>query len=292
MFAYRRKKRSKIFAISVKASRRKFAINWRVWLWLGILLLALTGLLYLAIFSPVLKIKKLAVEGVNFTAAAQAQELADDFFRAKIWKKIPRDNWLMFSSSDLSDKIMGSFPEAVSVAVDKNIFKGVKITVKGRQAAAFWCQNAAQTGNSATTTEMFFLMPQSNGCFFMDDDGLVFREAPEIFGTALPTFFSQPGQNIGPGNSAVASSTIKFAAQIKKQLRESGADLSGFTLMAGDTQSLVAFTGEGWLAYFNLSRAAQAQARVLDALLNNEIKNKGAGLKYVDLRMANKVYYK
>lgn len=294
MFAYRRKKRSKIFAIPVKAVRRKITVNWRICLWLVIFILALAGLLYLAIFSPVLKIKKLAVEGVNFTATAQAQESATRLLRSKIWKIIPTDSWLIFSGRDLTAKIMADFPEAAGVAVEKNIVKGVKVIVKGRQAAALWCQSAAvaSDGGQATTTQALISLPQSEGCFFMDESGLVFRAAPEISGAALPTFFGQPGQDLGLGGNVVASSTIQFAAQLKKQLREADIGLPGFMMMAGDDQSLIAFTDEGWLAYFNLSRSVQSQVKVLDALANGEIKNKRARLKYVDLRMANKVYYK
>ena len=92
MFAYRKKKRSTIFAIPEKPRRKKVAINWRPW-FLGVLIiLALTGLLYLLIFSPVMKINKWSVESSNFTVTAQAQEIVGRFFGEKIWNFFPQNN--------------------------------------------------------------------------------------------------------------------------------------------------------------------------------------------------------
>lgn len=294
MFAYRRKKRSTIFATLAKPRRKRVMITWRAWLWGLAVILILAGFLYLAVWSPVFKIKKWSVEGVDFTDAAQAQELTNQFFQSKIWKSVSKDNWLIFSSEELSNRILSSFLEAASVAVEKNFLKGVKITIKGRQAAMLWCKSLvnALLESQATTTEATIVLPQSEECFFADKDGLIFREAPEISGIAWPTFFSQPSQNFDLGDQVAASSSIQFASQLKKQLRDVNVDSLGFMADAGSSPDLIVFTGENWLIYFNLNRSIQSQVKILGALLDNDLKNKRAELKYVDLRMANKVYYK
>ncbi len=295
MFAYRRKKRSNIFVVPVKVRCRKIQISWRVWLWGVIVVSALAGLLYLAVWSPVFKIKKLSVEGVNFTATAQAQELVNQLLQEKTWRLIPGDSLVIFSGQEAVRRILTFFPEAESVEISRDILKGVKIIIKGRQPAAIWCQSSASflgADGEATSTEAVNVLPPSEKCFFADSAGLIFREAPEISGTAWPTFFGQIDQNFGPGSQAIASSTIQFAGQLKKQLREISIDSPGFVIGASGSQDLTVFTNEGWMIYFNVSRSSQSQVKVLRALLNGGIKDKRASLKYIDLRLANRVYYK
>ena len=195
----------------------------------------------------------------------------------------------------MSNRLLSAYPEAKDVSINKDILKGIKITITGRSSAAIWCNSLAMPvadNAEATSTQAIVTLPQIEKCFFTDDNGLLYHEAPEIFGTAMPTFFGDVKQDLAPGNSAIASSTILFASQLKKQLRETRVDFSGFMTGASGSPDLFAFTDEGWVAYFNTDRPLQSQVKVLDALLNGEIKDKRAGLKYVDLRLANKVYYK
>jgi len=293
MFAYRRKKHSNIFSIPVKTHHRKIQISWRAWLWGIFSISALAGLLYFVFWSPVFKIKELVVESTNFTATAQAQELVNQLLQRKIWKVIPGDSLAVFSGNEAVHLILASFPEAQSAQIGRDILKGVKIMIKGRQSAAIWCQSAAfaPSANQATTTAGITL-PQSERCFFADSNGLIFHAAPEISGTAMPTFFGPAGQSFEPGNQALASSTIRFATDLKKQLRDINVEVAGFMTGEAGSTDLVVYTGEGWQVYFNLTRSAQSQVKVLAALLAGDLKDKTASLKYVDLRVAGKVYYR
>lgn len=296
MFAYRRKKHSKIFNVSVK-SYRQSAMTWKTWVWGAAIILALAGLLYLAIYSPFLKIKNWNLEAKNFSSVESAQNLVERFFEEKVWEIIPRNNWLVFLNNTLSNRILAAYPEAAAVDINRDILRGVKITVVGRQPAAFWCQTFAIATSTimageATTTESDLILPQSGTCYFTDNNGLIFREAPQLSGTALPTFFSRPGQEFNIGDVVIGFSTVQLAAQLKKELRNLGIEPIVFTLAVNNSQELTVFTSEGWQIYFDLSRSAQSQVKILGALLDSEIKDKRAGLKYIDLRLANKVYYK
>lgn len=303
MFAYRRKKSSKIFKISAKASldavkagRRSLRSSWRAWLGGAAAFLILAGILYLVFWSPFLKIKKWSVEGVNFTATAQAQELVGQMLQEKIWKIIPGDSLAVFSGYKAKQRILTAFPEAQAVEIDSDILKGIKITIKGRQPAAFWCRSLASfvfVDGQATTTEISNALPLSEGCYFLDSEGWLFREAPEIFGTSLPTFYGQSDEDFSLGEKTMASSTILFAGQLKKQLREIDIEAQGFVVGAAGGQDIAVFTNESWLGYFNNNRPAQSQVKTLGSLLiSDEIKDKRASLKYIDLRLGNRVYYK
>ncbi len=142
---------------------------------------------------------------------------------------------------------------------------------------------------ATTTTETIW--PQSESCFFADSDGLLFREAPEISGTLLVTFYGRGDQTL-LGYQVVASSTINFANQTKKEMRSAGMAATDFIIEGGIQPDLSVLTGEGWWVYFSLARPYLTQVKILQTLLADEIKEKRATLQYVDLRMPNRAYYK
>lgn len=292
MFAYRRKKRLKIISFPSALRWQKIKANWRVLFSVAAVILFAAGLAYLMIWSPVFKIKNLSVEGVNF-APAPAQAIADQFLKEKLWYVVPRDSLVTFSGRELVSRLKLLSPEIESATISQDIAKGAKIIIQGRQSAAIWCQTPASSFLAmATSTEADDALPQSEKCFFSDDDGFIFREAPEIYGLAWPTFFGQPGQPFQLGQRAAASTTVFFASQLKKQLRAMEIEPFGFRLGVDSDSDIVVFTGDGWQIYFNLKRSLQSQIKILEALLDGDLKNLRGKLKYVDLRLTNKIYYR
>ncbi|MEK7160984.1 MAG: hypothetical protein AAB724_03070 [Patescibacteria group bacterium] len=265
---------------------------WRIFFASGFFVFFLVGGLYFFLVSPVFELKKLEVEGENAALVAQAKSVAEAFWLQPRFKYLAGNNFFLFSARTLIEKIKQACPEADRVAVGKDLMTGVKINVSPRLAAAIWCQSAAVVASvdQATTTDIALL--PSDECFFADNNGLLFREAPAISGTALPTFFGQIDQDFGVRSQAIASSTIQFATQLKKQLWDIDIDPIGFTVNVGDSQEITVFTDESWLVYFDLNRQVQPQVKILGVLLANDLKDKREILKYIDLRVAGKVYYK
>lgn len=295
MFFDRRKKHT-VSITAPKFRRHKVIINWRRWFFVLVVISLLAGFSYLIIWSPVFKIRKISVESAYFTAQAQTQEIVSQLLQEKLWRVIPGDSLFTFLGQEASRRILSSFPEAESVVIKRSLTTGpeIKIEVKGRQSAAIWCQSLpVETAKEPATTTVNVAMPTSDKCFFADESGFLFHEAPTISGIALPTFFSQINEKLDLRSQAIASSTIQFASQLKKQLREEiGVDTLGFRAGAVGSQDLEVFVDEGWLIYFNMERPPSAQVKVLGVLLAGDLKDKRAELKYVDLRVAGKVYYK
>ena len=66
----------------------------------------------------------------------------------------------------------------------------------------------------------------------------------------------------------------------------------GFRADAAGSQDLTVFVDGGWVIYFNMDRPLPTQIKILRALLSGDLKDKIAELKYIDLRVAGRVYYK
>lgn len=265
----------------------------------------LGGLVYLAAISPVFKIKEIAVSGNKILETGQIQAVVQNYLSAKIFKIIPQDRLLILASGNLKNKILANFPEIESVQIIKIPPAKLELTIKERKTAAVWCQTkiipsptpetskpAVSAPTSSPVIKEKNVLPESEKCFFMDEGGIIYREAPEMSGSFLPIFYNQSSQVYNLKDQVSASSTIGFALLAKKELRQAEIDLIGFLIKEKGSPDLVALTDEGWLIYFDSSRSAVRQINVLESLLNEEIKEKRENLEYVDLRIANRVYYK
>lgn len=309
-FAHARKKKLPVFGASKKVARQ-LKLGWRTYLWGAFFIVLIAGLVYLSFWSPLLKIRKINVNvtGDNFNDQAKVEAVVRETLNQKIWRFIPGDSFFIISTQAIKEKIEKIFPETENVAVRQDIKDGLKISLAGRQAAAIWCQGQKLGENasaspividslveiaSTTPTEEVTLwqLPEVEKCFFVDKNSFVFREAPEISGTILPTFYDQTNREINLGSIASASSTIEFADLIQKTMKEDGVGFRGFLINNINNPDIIALTLEGWQIYFDLNRSAQAPLKVLDTLLNGDLAEKRASLKYIDLRTANRVYYK
>ena len=261
----------------------------------------LAGAIYSFVFSPVFKIREVGVSGNSLISSDQIQTLVNNVLHGKFLKIIPRDTVFALMNVEIRQELFNEFPEIATVEIKMEKIGKLNIAVSERKTAAIVCQilaiaspsptpslSALTASSSLAAREAF---PESDGCFFVDESGLAYRASPEISGTILPTFYSQNVQ-LRQRSQTLDPSAIEFATQIKKQLREIGVDLPGFILNDEINQELKVFTLEGWLIYFDLTRSALTQARVLEVLLKDEIKENRATLQYVDLRVADRVYYK
>ncbi len=304
---YKKNKYQLVFALPKtdlpQKRKRLKRFNWKPWFWGGFFILFLGGAVYLFLFSPVLKIEEIKISGNNLISSEQIQTVAENVLQTKILKIIPSDTLLVLINNQIKDNLLKSFPEIASVELKMTQMNKLDILVSERKTAAIVCQIKSESipslvpslvpeATSTSSVQVREILPESEQCFFVDEDGIAYREAPEISGTILPTFYSQNADLCRVRAKAVAPSNIQFALALKKGLRETGVDLVGFVLNEEVSPELKSFTAEGWLIYFNTSRSAPTQAKILEALLKDEIKEKRATLQYVDLRVANRVYYK
>lgn len=283
--------------------KKKTRSGWKFWFLAGFFILALAGAVYFLLFSPVFKIKEIKISGNDLVATEKIQAAALPLLQTKNLKLIPADNFFVLSSQNFKDKIFESFAEIEKVEIKKMLPGKLEILIVERQPAAIYCQagieptlapapSATSLVSRSPSAKEKNKLPESEKCFFLDESGIIYREAPKISGSLMPIFYYQGEQSLGLRTPVVASSTIFFASQAKKELRNSNIDLAGFLIKGLAGLELSALTEEGWFIYFDTNRSAVVQAKVLEALLENEIKQKRTNLEYVDLRVANRVYYR
>lgn len=301
MIFYQPKKR-KFYGASLSKSKKAFQrgakkSNWKVLLWTIFFALIFSGGFYLLFFSPIFQVRQISVNGQSVLTAQEIKSVVQNNLSAKILKFIPGDRLPVISNKKLADRIKNNFSEISEVEIKKNLPDKLQINIKERKAAAVWCRiDSLPEFNEATTTQEVTLKTQKNQiflesevCFFVDNEGIIYRPAPQLSSSLMPTFFGQMYVNLK--EQVVSSSTIFFAASAKKEAQGIGIDLVGFLVNDSAVAQITVLTDEEWFIYFDIARSAQSQINVLKALLAQEITSR-KNLRYIDLRIANRVYYK
>lgn len=283
-------------------------LNWKYFVWGGFFVFALAGAIYLLVFSSVFRITIINVSGNNILEQEQVVRSVKSTLTKKILKFIPADTIFALANNKIKNNLLEAFPEIETLQIKRTKMNELEITLSERKPGGILClaakafeslspsptaSNQAQgTSTTAVSQKLKETLPESAECFFVDETGYVYREAPEISGTLLPTFYSYQEKSAHLKAQGVETTYLKFAAQVKKELRQAGIDMVGFVLSDEVGLDLRAFSSEGWFVYFDPTRVALTQAKILEAILQDEIKDKRATLQYVDLRVEDRVYYK
>ena len=271
---------------------------WKLWAAGVIFVLIVGGAVYFLAFSPFFKIKEIKIQGAQTIDQERIIFLAKDL-AAKKWLEIwPQDSLVFFPGAALSRKISGEFAQISRAEVKKIFFRMLEIKIEERQPMAVWCQNetvkeplVAENIATSTPVEKKEVLPQGDQCFFIDKEGIIFRESPKISSSFFPLIFGAAGQSFFLRQQSLASSTLEFARQAKKNVGKEGVEIS-FFLENERQKELEAFTFLGWKIYFNLERSAQNQIRIIQTLFREGLKDRQGNLEYIDLRIPNRVYYK
>jgi hypothetical protein len=290
-------------------SEKKF--NWKILIWGGFFVLALGIAIYISVFSSIFKIKTIKTSGNNILTQDQIVQDVKNSLAKKYFNFISSDSFFTLFDNKIKNNLLDAFPEIETLQIKREDFNNLEISVKERKPSAILClaeikenllpmvssTSSAPVLPEGTSTkppsfELKETLPQSVICFFVDESGFLYRDAPEISGTILPTFYSFSEESVRLKIKGIEAEYLKFAVQVKKELRQAGIDLSGFILSDKSGPDLKAFTGEGWFIYFDPTRSALAQTKILEAILKDEIKDNRATLQYVDLRVEDRVYYK
>ena len=168
----------------------------------------------------------------------------------------------------------------------------LEIAVTERSGKYIWC---GETFNLESK-------PQIEKCYFLDDEGYIFDEAPYFSGEVYFKFYGYVKLADGlPTGSYFFKENFKNVILFKQMLEDTDLEPVAFYMQEnGDVKMLL--SKENKLATSpeirfktnaDLEKVAENLKVALDTEpLKSEFKNKYSLLLYIDLRFENKVYYK
>lgn len=247
--------------------------NWKLVFGLIFLTLLFAGSAYVLCFSPYLRIKEIKVEGAQKVSNEEIISFCKQVLSGREYWIVSKDSLVFFDGQKLKDSLLKQMPLIKSVDVARNISGSLLIKVLERQKAIIYCDGRQ--------------------CYNIDDEGLVFEEAPAVYGGMVIALKDSSGREVKIGDQAVGPELISFIEGAQRFLNERvNLNLINFEIGSYPAAEVDAITVEDWKIIFDPTRSVEDQVVALKLVLDEKIKEQRDELEYVDLRIDNRVYYK
>lgn len=248
---------------------------------LGAVLLLFTQIADTSFF----RVKEISVSGNEAISGESVVSLAERELHGYYLALFSRRNALLLPRGKIVDALKASFPRIETARTDLEGFTALTIHVKERDPVGVACP--FQNGDASS----------ARGCLYIDEDGLMFAEAPQFSGDLFFTYTAVFKDPRGPiGAFLVEAKDFADALSLKEAIEEAGVGLSGVVLY--DSYFAFEIDGGGEI------RINREQEEYTEALVNlSAVLEAGTfrsesgelsfdGLEYIDLRFGNKVFYK
>lgn len=238
-----------------------------------LIILILAGLVYLIFYSPIFRITKIEVSGL--------QNIPRDYLEDKIikWQLEQRrflifkqDNLFFFSKSWLRRNIESKYA-LDELKVSKKLFHTLEVNVKEKLPKLVW----------VTQDKYFYIEINGTISSETNKDKLI---------SNLPIVHDGENKSVSIGETLISDKIVDFIDKLNNKLRkQTKISINNYVFPERKSTQVNAITNEGWSIYFEANHDLDTQIKNLQDALDKKIKNTKS-LEYIDLRVENRVYFK
>lgn len=268
----------------LKTNRKKHAREWRKFygiiggasILLFIFLFVCAG--FLSGWSAIV-IRDITVEGNSVAHTEDIVRSAQMELVGKYFFVFHRDNIFLFPKPKIRERLLDEFKRISLVDIQRESLTSIRIIIAEHIPAYVWCGESE--GNVG--------VPSS--CYFADENGYVFAEAPYFSGNV---FFELFGSLTGVGDEAAGKRYLDELMFKKIMLFKDAISWNGWRavrLMKMDDEGGYAFVlDSGTKIIFNKDQEFAVLADNFNSVLGTLPLNEP--IEYIDLRFGNKVFYR
>ncbi|MEK7194271.1 MAG: hypothetical protein AAB660_01095 [Patescibacteria group bacterium] len=220
--------------------------------------------------SKNLLISSVSIVGNEVTETSDIQKLVIDKLDGYYLKLFPKSSVALYPKNEIEKSLLESIPRLASANVSLSGTKSIKVEVAERAPFALYC---------------------SDSCFFMDDTGYIYSEAPTFSSGVYTIYSSKPKLDIPLRTQFFSQNDLISISTFLKNIESLGFKTKAVTKKDDEYSATLSAGAElRWRINQNLEK--------LFADLNsfmNESKLKISDLErllYLDLRFDNKIFYK
>lgn len=203
------------------------------------------------------------VHGNDIVSVEELTDIAQKEIDGDYFHLFSRSNILLFSENSIAASIYNSYKRIKKVTVGRNNINTIYITVEERSPYGLWCEE---------------------NCYFLDNLGYIFAEAPEFTGNVFFTYLI-PIESNPIGIQVLPEKEFTEIGLLLNSFRDLGLDPINLSLEGNDYEVLL--EDESKIMF---SRD-QDLAEVSDSLTSVLGEIDGL-LEYIDFRFGSKVYYR
>lgn len=238
-------------------------------------LIILLGLVYLLLFSGFFELKSVVVKSAGLIEPAEVESFVRQYYNQKVFGVSRAKNIFIFSTNGLKSPLEKIFPRINQIEMKYDSLHDISISITERKAIGIWC------------------LIKKSACYFYDEENVAFSEAPSSSGHIFTTVNDHTDRSITIGQNIGEDEWLKIVSEIKKILQFGGISVKSFEFGAENQFDFTVITSEGWSILYTKNEQNKKQTNILLAFLKEKMTPAiRANLEYVDLRIADRIYYK
>jgi len=225
---------------------------------------------------PRLNIDNIIVVGNKVVETEAIKEVAEKELAGDYFFVFPKTNIFLYPKNKLEYALLNEFKRIKDVSFLVEDRKMLRMVVSERTPKYLWCDGIVMSPS----------VPEN--CYFMDEGGFIFDEAPYFSGEVYFKFY---------GTASLLEKSFENLISFKKTLEGMGLRPAVLSIQENRDVRIFLSTSTGPEIIFKVDSDFQKVTENLEAALTTEplqsdFKNKYSSLLYIDLRFGNKVYFK
>jgi len=252
------------------------------------------GVAYLIVYSPFFQIKQITADGKEVDGKEIIEDLKNFFAgQSKITSFLGAGNILIWDNKKLAE--FHKNPEIADLTIEKDYLeRQIRINIRERERFGMWCLQAQTNADHTQTNAENEISPrestlsprESAFCFWFDKNGVIFAEAPFVEGNLINNVDDFSGRSLKLGELVLAEKFFSNLLKIFEVLEKSDLGIKSLKLEKLEFQEII--TESSPKIYFSLRIDPKFTLAAIESIKNLGLER----IKYIDLRVENRVYYK
>lgn len=264
----------------------------KIYFSLAVVILSLGSFGYYLLFSDYFKITNVYIHGANSEITRGVEIYFEDLSEKTRFFILSQNKTIFFPSKSFKSDILSAFPKIKDAHINLEIPNSLSIDLSERSISGIWCPVTAVGGTPKQAVAE--KIGEEHNCYFYDEDGVVYQEAPNSSAGTLITFIRDMRvYGAKAGDTVLSMDDLLFIERLTAALSLAYVRPAYISIL-GSQEIRVGFSSSsgGWEAYFSREESIITQVENLVLVLEREIGQDYPYLLYVDLRLGNKVFYK
>jgi cell division septal protein FtsQ len=249
------------------------------WLYRLVVFFFLLTVGFALFFSGFLTIAEIEISGLNKLDEAPIRDIIKGKIDGKFFNLVLKNNLVLFPENSLKKELREKFKRIEDVRVERKFPDRIIVSIKERKLTMMLCS--------------------SGRCYLLNERGEAYSadnfSSEELEKENLITLNDLSGAQISTENNPLESDFQAFILQLGEQVQKETDILikRQYETPSRMSNDLKVETEAGWKIYFSEEVGLGKELLMLKTVLTNKIeKERQKDLEYIDLRIANKVFYK
>ena len=257
-----------------------------------VLLFLVCFVLFLSWLSKIslLQIENIEVSGNSTVSKDEIINLIKMETSAKYLMLFSKNSIFLYPKKSIEKKLLDDFKKIYKLSIKSKGLKTLVVNIAERKPNSLWCFSKSEDGSVRKNEN-------SGMCYFLDEEGVIFSEAPDFSGGAFLRYYGLlDGVEQPVGQIYLPSEKFKEVSRFVSSLENLGISPAGFRAESENNYEI--YLKNGVKIIFDDNQPFDKTLENIQSILS-EIDFKGdysannpLKINYVDMRFGNKIFYK